>query len=75
MSGQLQLVRSPDAFSVKLWPMATRDDITDLHKVDQLCSGLKGGIEGAVHTMRKLFEEHHADGWGLLLVDARNTFH
>ena len=54
--------------------MATSDDITDLCEVDQLCSGLKGGIEGAVHTMRELFEEHQAHGWSLLLVDARNAF-
>ena len=24
--------------------------------------------------MRELFEEHHTDGWGLLLVDASNAF-
>ena len=39
--------------------------LTDLCEVDQLCSEHKGGIEGAVHTMRELFEEHHADEWGL----------
>ena len=65
----------PRRILCKAMAMATRDDITDLCEVDQLCSGLKGGIEGAVHTMRELFEEHHADGWGILLVDARNTFH
>ena len=64
----------PRRILCKAMAMATRDDITDLCEVEQLCSGLKGGIEGAVHTMRELFEEHHADGWGLLLVDARNAF-
>ena len=54
--------------------LATHDDIADLCEVDQLCSGLKGGIDGAVHTMRELFEEHQADGWGLLLMDASNAY-
>ena len=64
----------PRRILCKAMAIATRDDIKDLCEVDQLCSGLKGGIEGAVHTMRELFEEHHADGWGLLIVDARNAF-
>ena len=38
--------------------------------MDQLCSCLKGGIEGTVHAMRELFEANHA----LLLVDASNAF-
>ena len=58
----------------KVIAMATRDDITYLCCVDQLCSGLKSGIEGSVHAMRELYEENHSAGWGLLLVDARNDF-
>ena len=54
--------------------MATRDDITDLCGIDQLCSGLKSGVEGSVHAMRELYEEKHSDGCGLLLVDASNAF-
>ena len=44
----------PRCILCKAMAMATCDDITDLCEVDQLCSGLKGGIEGAVHTMREL---------------------
>ena len=64
----------PRRILCKVIAMATRDDITDLCGVDQLCSGLKSGIEGSVHAMRDLYEEKHSDGWGLLLVDARNVF-
>ena len=54
--------------------MATRDDITDLCGIDQLCSGLKSGIEGSVHAMRELYEEKHSDGVTTCIVDARNAF-
>ena len=54
--------------------LATGTDVEDLCGVDQLCSGLRAGIEGAVHAMRELYDEHKEDGWGVLLVDAKNAF-
>ena len=48
----------PRRILCKVIVMATRDDITDLCGVDQLCSNLKSGIEGSVHAMRELYEEN-----------------
>ena len=31
-------------------------------------------MEGAIHAVRELFDLHSDDGWGVLLVDARNAF-
>jgi hypothetical protein len=43
--------------------------------VDQLCVGLESGIEGGIHAMRLLWEQHSAEEeWGFLLVDAANAF-
>ena len=55
---------------------ATRSDLTVLSGTDQLCCGVKSGIEGAVHAITSLFEEHcdSPSGWGVLLVDASNAF-
>ena len=40
----------------------------------QLVGGLEAGIEGAIHAMRVLWEEHRKDeDWGFLLIDARNA--
>ena len=42
---------------------------------DQLCSGIKAGIEGGVHAAHKFWEEHQADdATGFLLIDAKNAF-
>ena len=42
---------------------------------DQLCGGVRSGIEGAIHTMTSLFLQHGAtSGWGVLLVDTSNAF-
>ena len=56
--------------------MVTRTDIEDVCGIDQLCAGLKMGIEGAVHAMSDLFDANidSVDGWGVLLVDESNAF-
>ena len=37
--------------------------------MDELCSGLREGIVGAVHAMSELFEDHHADGYCLWMQE------
>ena len=58
----------------KVVAMATCADLEDVCSADQLCSGLQAGMEGAIHAVHELFDMHCDDGWGLLLVDARNAF-
>ena len=52
----------------------TRLDIEKLCGVSQLCSDLKAGIEGGVHAIRELFDDHSDYGWEVLMVDASNAF-
>ena len=41
----------------------------------QLVEGLEAGIEGGIHAIRVLFEEHRKEeDWDFLLIDARNAF-
>ena len=41
----------------------------------QLAGGLEAGIEGAIHVMRVLWEDHKKEeDWGFLLIDACNAF-
>ena len=41
--------------------------------LDQLACGMQSGIEGAVHAMSALYDDHSNNGWGFLLVDAANS--
>ena len=54
--------------------LVTRSDLEEVCGVDQLCSGLRSGLEGAIHAVHELFDENYNLGWGLLLVDATNAF-
>jgi hypothetical protein len=58
----------------KCLAIATGEDVETQCGTKQLCSGLKAGIEGAVHAMRDLYNANVDSGWGLLLVDASNAF-
>ena len=55
---------------------ATHSDLTVLSGTNQLCCGVRSGIEGAVHAITGMFEDHCdlPSGWGVLLVDASNAF-
>ena len=63
-----------DRFLGKIMAYVTGDDVRNECNNDQLCSGIKGGIEGAIHAVSQLFETQCEDGDGLLLVDADNAF-
>ena len=52
----------------------TEDDVKIACNIDQLCSGIKSGMEGAIHAIRQLFQNRSDDGYGLLLMDAANAF-
>ena len=54
--------------------LVTEDDVIEACGTDQLCSGVKAGIEGAVHTINKTFQENCDAGWGLLLSDGDSAF-
>ena len=54
--------------------IATGDDVKLECGSDQLCSGIKGGSEAAIHAMSGLYDEHADNGWGFLLMDAANAF-
>ena len=42
---------------------------------EQLCAGLKAGIDGAIHGVQALWDENSTtEEWGFFLVDAKNTF-
>ena len=63
-----------DRLCAKVMIDITGDDVQAECLTDQLCSGIKSGIEGSIHALRAMFDELSNDGWGLLLIDASNAF-
>ena len=59
-----------DRLCAKIMIEITRDDVQQECLADQLASGIKSGIEGAIHAFSDLFQELLGNGWGLLLIDA-----
>ena len=49
-------------------------DVKQISKMDQLYSRLKAGIQVQYTPCSSLYDEKAWDGWGVLLVDARNAF-
>ena len=42
---------------------------------DQMCAGLKAGIDGAIYGVQDLWDKKlTTEDWGFLLVDANNAF-
>ena len=58
----------------KVVALVTPSDLEEVCATDQLCSGLCSGLEGAIHAVCELFDDHCNLGWGLLLVDVTNAF-
>ena len=65
---------APDRCFEKVMSIVTGEDVMDACGADQLCSGVKSGIEGAVHAIDQTFMQNCDDGWGLLLSDGDNAF-
>jgi hypothetical protein len=62
----------------KVVAQKTKHEVVQIGKSDQLATSMPAAIEGGTHAMRELFQllgdEDHADGYGMLLVDASNAF-
>jgi len=52
----------------KVVVLATRSDLEEVCGVTQLCSGLQAGMEGAIHVVRELFDQHSGDCWERCLL-------
>ena len=63
-----------DQLCDKVMIEVTEDDVKIACNSDQLCSGIKAGIEAAVHSVRQIYNKKSIEGFGLLLMDADNAF-
>ena len=52
----------------------TGDDLAYAFGSEQLASEVSCGIEGSIHGLREVFEKKSSNGFGLLLLDAKNAF-
>ena len=49
----------------KVMGIITGDEVVEACGSDQMCSGVKGGIKGAVQAISETFQGHCDQGWGL----------
>ncbi len=56
----------------KLLLRVIKDDITSAAGPLQTCTGIRSGIEAAIHVMREVFEDEETEA--VLMVDAENAF-
>ena len=56
----------------KLLLHVIKDDVMTAAGPLQTCTGIKGGIEAAIHSMREVYEDENTEA--VLLVDAENAF-
>ena len=53
----------------------TVSETTIVCQDDQLCDGIKAGIDNAIHGVQALWDKNsYTEEWGFLLVDAKNAF-
>ena len=66
---------TPERLGSKCVLLVCGDEAKEACEVDQLCAGLKGGMEGGIRAAKLLWQEHaHEEEWGFPLVDAKKAF-
>ena len=60
---------------VKILLKVTGSEATMECQYDQLCAGLKAGIDGAIHGVQALWDENlSTEEWVFYFLDAKNVF-